>query len=368
MKAFLSILCLTCIFTNSAFSQNILLVDNTAGRPGGAHVFGSIQDAVNAASAGDIIHVKPSAVEYADVTIELANDSISIFGIGFNPDKEGPLTSRVRDIYVRGNNVRISGLVFRTLYAGWNLSGTNGFSNLSLDNCVAEEIYVGDANDFFNNVIIRNNIIGNLGTAHTNTVAVNIGTASSQVILTNNIFTGDITPSTSGNDGTLSCNGCIVKNNLFLGNGEATRFALHAVSNATISNNIFLGRNPQGRSSLSNTSFKNNLIVLASDSSLSTTNGNSVSGTINTIATFEEVFLDTAIRAQDRWDLSWDPALEATELIGTGTDGTDIGPTGSTIPFNTTGTPLPFIESLIVPEIIREGDSLSVKLRAVGGN
>ena len=70
------------------------------------------ETAIDATVPGDIIHVKPSGTTYGNIVMTGANDSISIFGIGFNPDKEISLTSTIGYLYMSGNNVRISGLRF----------------------------------------------------------------------------------------------------------------------------------------------------------------------------------------------------------------------------------------------------------------
>ena len=364
MRAFLAFL--TLIGITTVFAQNILLVDNTAGRPGGDHVFASLQTAIDSSKAGDIIHVRPSSIDYGSVTVDSGDDSISIYGIGFNPDKDGPLTSILTDLTVRANNIRISGLVMRGINAATSFSG--GFTNLSIDNCQIEDIRIGNgSSEFYTNVIIRSCIIGKSKGVNTNTMALNILDGSSQVIITNNVISGD-TDGFSSDDGSITCNGCIIKNNLFLGNGNALRKAFESLSNSTVSNNIFLGRSPVAAVSLFNNSFKNNFVTQASDSTFSTSNGNSTLGTVTSIVNFTDVFVDQNIVAQDTWDFSWDPTLSAIELINAGTDGTDIGITGSTIPFSSTGTTLPIIQTLTVPEVIKEGENLNVRLRAVGSN
>ena len=65
------------------FSQNILVADNNPGAPSGSHVYSTLQAAIDASTAGDIIHVIPSATSYGTVEVTTANDSISIYGVGF---------------------------------------------------------------------------------------------------------------------------------------------------------------------------------------------------------------------------------------------------------------------------------------------
>ena len=186
--------------------QQILLVDNTPTAPGGSHVFADLQTAVDAALAGDIIHVKPSNTSYGDITI--TNDSISIFGIGFNPDKEILLKSTVNRIDIEASNIRISGLVISFLIDVGNNSSDTSVGNIQIENCQitgTSGINVGlGSPETTSNVIIRNCI--------TNTM--DIGINANATVVTNTI----IYYSTSTSAGALTANnGTLISHCLFYG-------------------------------------------------------------------------------------------------------------------------------------------------------
>lgn len=358
------LLLLTVCFTASG--QNILLVDNSAGAPTGAHVFNDLQSAIDATVAGDVIHVRPSASTYGDVNISTTNDSISIFGIGFNPDKDNPLRSVVGQISLDGSNVRISGLVFTIqLDIATGNAGTPAYSNILVDNCQMPRITMGDGSDEVANVIIRNCIITG-GTS--NIPYISSASTSSQIIVTNNIITGYNGTSTSSIEGSVACdNGCIYRNNIFFNDGGVSKFAFEDFTNSTASNNIFFGVSPQSSGgSITNSSFKNNMATASTDDNfVPAANGNSLTANLASIAQ-GSVFTDTNIVPDLNWDLSWVPDLQTSPLQLGGTDGTDVGPTGSSIPFSVTGTPLPYIRVLDATELIKQGETLNISIDAIG--
>lgn len=350
------------IFTSlviHAQSQNILLVDNSAGAPGGTHVYPSISDALSAAVSGDIIHVKPSTVSYGNFTITTSD--ISVFGVGFNPSKDVPTLSIFGTINVEASNIRLSGLQITTVNAAESLSGTIALDGLTIDGCNISNMDIGDGNDVFTNVILRNNIIGQLGTAATTAIAIDVNAGSSSVLITNNVISGR-------SFGTLDCDGgCTIRNNIFIGDGTG-EFAFETVSTSTVFNNIFYGKNPAARVSLSDVSFTNNFSVGALDNALGTGTGVTETGTITGISDPAAVFEDANIAVQQFWDFSWDPtiATSATSLINAGNDGTDVGVTGSTTGWSTTGTPLPLIQVMNLSDIVRQGTDLDVSVQAEG--
>ena len=57
----------------NCWAQAIWIADNNFNAPTGANVFPTIQEAIDAASAGDIVHVQPSPTTY--VLRQLINSS-----------------------------------------------------------------------------------------------------------------------------------------------------------------------------------------------------------------------------------------------------------------------------------------------------
>lgn len=326
-----------------ALSQNILLVDNTPTAPTGAHVYSTLQAAIDASGPGDIIHVKPSGTSYGNVAITAANDSISIFGIGLNADKEIAQRSELTYMYLSGKNIRISGLVFSsTVYVGYNATA----GNVTLDNCeFNSSMYVG-YNSVTSNVVVRNCLF-NYYTYFT----IN----ANATVIANSIFSFNTTSQVQ------DChNGTLISHCLFFGNGT-NHNAFSNMSNSTVSNSIFYGREPNIANTNSSNTFNNCLAIHATDT---VQNAGTVNGPVTSLT--GNVFASTDIVLQTNWNRDWDPALAASELIGTGDDGTEIGVTGGTIPYSVTGTPLPYIKSFIVPTVIKQGEDLPVEINALG--
>ncbi len=351
-------------FITQSYAQNILVADNNPGAPSGTHVYNTLGGAIAAAVAGDIIHVIPSATSYGTVEILEANDSISIIGIGFNPDKDGPQLSTVAEIRVSGSGIRIAGLtVTDDIYLGWT---AGNYSGLAIENSDVSYINSNTSTAFsMSNVIVRNCIIYNQSTS--NITGINFTNRVNNSIITNNIIVGYPGTSTSPASSINAYNGTIIKNNVFLGDGENNKYAFGTLQNCTVSNNIFFGRQPGSFTSNVNNVYNNNVSVGAFDNTLPPT-GTNISGNNNvtSITLTTDVFTDANIIVNDNWQKDWDPTPSNAALLGTGTDGTDIGVTGSSIPFDITGTSLPYIQNFIVPEVIKQGDNLNVTVRAIG--
>lgn len=356
----------------AAQGQRILLVDNNPGAPTddgkvNSFVYNDLATALTNAISGDILHIKPSPNSYGNVTI--TTDNISLIGIGFNPDKDLPITTFVNRIDVDASNIRISGLVMDFVQIG-NYSGINTETGIAIDGCMVRTIEATSGDDFVDNVIIRNCILGNdVGTSNS-TVAVNFGSNTSNAIITNNIVVGSIG---SNGLGAITASGALIKNNLFLGDGNALRRGFDDLSNSTVSNNIFFGRSPESRTTSTSNVFNSNV-------SIGVSTGTGVfppSGTSNTddgnnledFAISPSPFSDANVVLADAWVLSWDPSLDVTNAaawINSGTDGTNRGVTGSTLGFSMTGTSVPFIKVFNTTEIIRQGTDLDVTIEAQG--
>ena len=99
-----------------------------------------------------------------------------------------------------------------------------------------------------------------------------------------------------------------------------------------------------------------------------TVGDNSISNNVYEAGLTGAVFNDANVVFQNSWNLTWDPTPDPTsiEIINGGNDASDIGVSGGSIPYNVTGTPLPYIRQFIVPSVVRQGDNLPVEIRAVG--
>lgn len=240
----------------TAFAQTTWLVDNTPNKPAGDHVLSSVQAAHDSAAAGDIIHVKPSETSYGNLTI---SKSVKIFGIGFNPNKEIPIRSKIGTVYINGNDVRLSGLLIDYIHLAYATNAN--ISNILVDNCevmytIIASCCTGKSTD---NLFIRNNIF-RANTSYTFSLD---GHPVTNSIITNNILEGYTT--TSGN---IIGTGLLIKNNLFLSAGNSAFEAFETIRNSTISNNIFYGISPDADYTTESNVFNNNLSFSTSSDSL----------------------------------------------------------------------------------------------------
>jgi hypothetical protein len=359
----LSTLLFSLVLCASGVAQSVWIVDNRPSTATGSHIFATPAEAITAATAGDIIHIIPSSVTYADFTI--TKDNLTIYGIGFNPNKDQPNTSNVSTITIGTGTIgtRISGMTATEIIIG---NGDGSISNIFIENCLTDRITITgtglNGGKIVSNVVIRNCVIG-LGQTSFNTV-IDLtldATTPSSVLITNNVIMGSSTTS-SGGYGSLSTLNAIIKNNLFLGN-DTNDFAFNQISTSTISNNIFYGRAPRTDAltgDVTNSTFNNNISFSNTDNTFATGTGVVENGSI-----FTDPQLSFA--AVDDWDFAFDPTIPGgSPAENAGNDATDIGITGGTLPFSTTGTPLPIIQVLNFPEIIKEGDNLNATIEAEG--
>lgn len=363
MKSLLTICCVA-LLAFQATAQNVWIADNRPTAPTGAHIFADVASAITAASPGDIIHIIPSQTFYPDFTI--TKDSLTFFGIGFNPDKDQPNKSWVANLVIATGvfGTRISGLnVNDDLTLG---NGDGAIGNIFIENGDIDRIVtttIGSPGKVVSNLVIRNCIIGMRETSAIPVLDLTNETNPTSVVITNNVIMGT-SSATTGGAGSLNVADAIIKNNLFYGNNSAD-FAFNGVTTSTITNNIFFGRAPVTDAltgTVNNSTYTNNISFnTPNDVFPIGSNGNTGSGNLQAT---DPMFIGVALA--DDWDFANDPSLSGGAGVNGGNDGTDIGLTGGTIPFSITGTPLPTIKVLRLPEIIKQGDNVDATIEAEG--
>lgn len=335
-----------------ANAQTVHVVNNNILAPDGENVYGTLQDAVDAASDGDIIHVVPGLTGgYGDVTIA---KEISLFGIGFNPDKELEGISVVGNIRIEGGEFEATSGV---LIEGLSISAIrldDDLNNLTIkNNLISGQLYFTNESNI-SGLEISNNIFYNT------TPQINFHPSSEiqNIEIQNNIFTRSTQAIRQAHSFVL------IQNNLFLADGD--RNALFGLSDCIIANNIFFGMRPRG-TDLERNVFTNNLTMGNDDNSFPIGDGtNTGSGNLEGVnPQFINLSLTTSV-----WNFDWDPGLqEGSPAISAGSDDTDIGIFGGPSPFNTLytgGSPIPIIQSLNLPGIIQPGQDLQINVKARG--
>ena len=351
MKKLIIILFIFQLYASNA--QTVLIVDNTPGAPTGSHIFSNFADAINAAVEGDIIHIMPSGVSYGSITIPVGKNGITVYGVGVNPDKETLVRSVVELFTVNGNNIKVGGLVVNSEFRiSWNATSA---LNVTVENMQFNSNAYASYNTSSDGILFRNCVF------YSSVITTNI---SNNVVFSNCIFSYSINNATGQ---VFAENGTIFNNCLFYGNG-ASRYGFTTLNNSIVSNSIFYGRSPLATSSTSNSTFNH---CFAQDSH-NTNEFPTASGTntLNNIIPYTGMhwLQDSTIAVGLFWNMDNNVMLNPnfSALINGGNDGNDIGLTGGTIPFNKTASSLPYVKSILMPTIIRQGDQLNVSFDAKG--
>ncbi len=220
----LKITLLCCLFAFTATAQTIITIDNS---PQSTTTHQTLQDALDAATAGDIIHVQPTATNYGNGTIDKA---ITIIG---RSHSEVNRVSTVNNLTVRSSGVVIKGVSLGSLTTSTSGPEPIPHTGLRLYDCKAGNVILGLGNSspitiddaevqgcvFYTfiqrinaqNILVGNNII-------TGGFIVN---APETVVISNNIFrggSGDITLQNASNTETA-----IIFNNMFTTNSSADK-------------------------------------------------------------------------------------------------------------------------------------------------
>ena len=382
------LLALACLFIFGAVkAQNIFIVDHNFNAPSGSHVFGTIQEAVDAASAGDIIQIQPSPNKYGSATI---NKRLTIMGIGFALTKEIPLICTITNLTLTNNltdgtnasGTIITGLNMDRLNLGTNQGLANDtLSDVTIHNNQVDDIYSqGSASSWlpiknlsvYNNDVVSwlnigSNISGN-SVIRNNLFRANyviIGNASPcDVVIANNIIYGYVQV-------TATESSVAILNNNFI--GATGTYSFSTLYDKTVANNIFYGRTPaQNAAGTASSTFQRNIFT----NNISISTGNDAlppAGATNTGSGNKpgEVVGFVNVPFSNTWASTHDFTLDAaaSQAINAGSDGTDMGITGGPYAWTETNlflktTSAPTIELLNTSTVINPGDDLPVRVRA----
>jgi len=328
-------------------AQTIYVANNNPGAATGVNVFTgatALQDAIDAATDGDIVYVVPSLLRYEDANII---KELTVFGIGLRPDKNLAAKSDVRWINIDASNVRISGLISIGISLGNNSADTT-FSNIIIENSRISYVWQKDALYLqLDRVLIRNNVI--MGGGNT----IKFGTISN-VTITNNVIYCIGT-------GTLRGQMLNISNNLFVADGTSD-FAIEYAIDCLFEHNIFYGVDLTISSYSTGNVWNDNLSFGSSNDVFPIGLYSNTSNSPN-IESEDPLFVNMPLTST--WSDAYDFTLQAGSLA-IDVNGTDIGPTGGPIPFDNEGNLLPLIEAVSIPAVIPVGSDLPVKIKAKG--
>lgn len=352
----------------STRAQVIRVANNNSNAPTGDNIFATAQEAIDAANTGDIVQIAPSETNYGDITID---KSITLFGIGYNPDKDSPFLSRVDDIDVTGSaasGTSIIGVRANQISLSVDTGSPYTQSNITIKSSRVNRIHQNTSNQLNDLQIINCWISAGTGTQ---TIVLATDDKISNALIANNIIDG-YSGGAFGWGAVNAGNFTIIRNNLFVGpNNVNYSFAFHKIEDCIISNNVFYGRSPRhGTSGTSENNIFSNNLSYGQNPALpppsTGTGDNTGSGNLeNTDPKFVGVVLGGG------WQLSYDPTYEGdSPAIGAGTDDNDLGILGGDQPFTnyTTGSVLPVIQELDISGLVNQGENLEITITAKSTN
>lgn len=338
------------------------LVDNNPTPLVGASVYSDIQAAHDASSIGDTIYIIPSATSYGDVII---TKQLTIFGGGFNPDTDYKYVSELGIVYLNegASKTVISGLKILDLRLAY-LASTYNLDTIRITHCHIDQVGAAESGSTLrtmDSLVFINNVFGNGNSG--NLTGGYVDLVKAEITINKTYFLNNVFVGSTGNFGSVSADTAVFYNNLFFGQGAilgATSF--YEVTRSTFANNVFFGRAPSSTLTLSNSYFYNNISSDSTFNSVLGTAGNNGSGNLNyTDPIMVNVSLETSYDLTSNLNISvGSPAKDA------GTDGTDLGPGGGSLPFDPTGTPLPVVTDVNMPSIVVEGNNSSINVKAKG--
>ena len=332
-----------CLITFMANAQTVHTVDN---RSQSGALFSDLQDAIDAATAGDIIQIHPSATNYGSVSI---GKTLNLVGLGHDPiTHDQGLTAVISNLSFFGTaaNSEIRGLSISSIVLGGGTA--NNLDNIHIIHNKIFQISAGSANGLSDSWVIEGNYItttnSGVGTQANNWLIKNnfmLGGVSGLNVtnlVTNNIF---FSTSNSATDVFFSgCTSTIISNNIFVTNGNMMEFA---ISNST---------NLDFRNNLTYSYVGNTIVDLPGTNNLDNTNPMFVVAPITTA----DAFYDNDYHL-----------LAGSQGINFGTDGTDIGIFGNNFLFDPQGRPdlMPYPTSITINNnVVAPGQDLSVNFTA----
>jgi hypothetical protein len=310
-------------------------IHTVSNRPGNPAQFEVIQDAVDAATAGDTIYIAGSVDSYSNIEL---NKQLVFIGPGYNSQKEHAFASNIPVVALNTKSNLGNGSKFIGLKIGW-IDGRA--ANILIKRCEISRVSSTNGNSW----VLEENILNSVEfTINSPLNVVNNANISNNVIM-----------------GAIYANYSIIKSNVFL---RASTLGRHNI----IENNIFFNVSSVQSTHNFFSTYNNNITYLCAEQVL-TERTNNGSGNF-----FEKdpgfVHWDILAgnnnfpKAPD--DYSNNFRLNDNSIaLGAGTNGTDIGLYGG-IGFSETGEPaIPVVLSFLIKNGVIEPDGkLNVVIEA----
>jgi hypothetical protein len=324
--------------------------------------FNTIQAAINASSSGDTVLVHGSPIQYSPFTI--ANKQLVVMGPGWSPDKVQAHTAQVNGgaCIISGtasSGTEIHGMNFIT---GLTISSSGGHPNniRIIRNRFTGTLNMADAYLTYSGYTFEGNgFIGAGVNAHGFSIYQNF-------VFRNNCFFSNGVQMDSW---THSLSTVLIDHNLFLTLGSGLDNVFNGCQFLVITNNIFIRRN--AATSLSNSTFNNNITFNAGNNTPWLSNGNMDAG--GNISNQDPLMADGATANNGTSNLLLNFTIASGPANNGGSDGKDIGllydASGSANWSNSRNSRLPRIYSMnITNPTIPSGGTLIINVEGRKSN
>ncbi|WP_152604770.1 hypothetical protein [Psychroserpens jangbogonensis] len=331
-----------CLITFIASAQTVYTVDN---RSQSGAMFTVIQDAVDAATAGDIIQIHPSATSYGSISI---GKRLNIVALGHDPiTNDQGLTTVVGNIAFFGTaaNSEIRGLTINAIILSGTVNNLDGIK--IINNRINSAISVSPPNGLADSWLVEGNYFTTTGTA--------ILTSADVWLIKNNFMFGGVSGLNVTN---------LVRNNIFFSTSNSTDFFFSNCTSTIISNNIFVTNGNMtefGINNSTNLDFRNNLTYSYVGNTIV-----DLPGTNNLDNTNPMFVIAPTMTEDDFYDNDYH-LLAGSPGTNYGTDGTSIGIFGNNFLFDPQGRPdlMPFPTSITINNnVVAPGQNLDVNFTA----
>ena len=352
MKTKLLLTTIALILFQFAVAQTVYTVDN---RPESGAQYTSVQDAIDAASAGDIIYIHPSPTGYGSIDV---TKTLKLVGPGHNPENSDGLTANLTsiDLYADSADTVITGLVINNISA--YSFGSNTHNVHIINNKISSSIRGYYTSGHSDNWIVE----GNYFTTSYSGNSIDADELNNLQVR-NNIIKGEIAYSNHTN---------VFTNNLFLQedpSGDAQVFVgSNGITSPIVANNMFVFTDAD-ITELTSTgtpiTYTNCLTwKAAGGTALPALPG---SGNLdNTDPLFANIPTSLLDFYNNDYSLSG-----GSPAIGAATDGGDLGVFGRSFPYDTNGRPhsMPYPEEMtILNTVVQPGQDLNVEFQATQKN